>query len=188
MTLWNPLAALALAIAALLPSPALAGPGHDHGHDHAAPAATGPALPRFAASSELFELVGVLDGRQLTLYLDHAADNAPISGAQIELEIGGSKFKPEARDEVYELTLPAAPRPGVLPVTATVTAGADIDLLAGELDIHGDTHAGTHDEGAAHAHGWPTWAGWAAGGIAALIAAAALGRLLRHRARNGAAA
>ncbi len=88
--------------------------------------------------------MGVLDGRQLTLYLDRAADNAPVIGAQIELEIGGAPHKLEiggaphkatVQDEVYALTLPAAPQPGVLPVTATVTAGAEMDLLAAELEI-----------------------------------------------------
>ena len=38
--------------------PVIAGDGHDHGDT--APAATGTALPRFAAVSETFELVGVL--------------------------------------------------------------------------------------------------------------------------------
>ena len=53
----------------LLPATALAGPGH--GESPAA--ATGTALPRFAATSDLFELVGVLDGQKIALYLDHAA-------------------------------------------------------------------------------------------------------------------
>ncbi len=62
---------------------ARAGDGHDHGD--APPAASGPALPRFAAVSDLFELVGVLDGKRLTLYLDHAADNRPVKDAKLEL-------------------------------------------------------------------------------------------------------
>ena len=45
-----------------------AGDGHDHGE--ATTSAGGPALPRFTAVSETFELVGVLNGKQLTLYLD----------------------------------------------------------------------------------------------------------------------
>ena len=175
------LSALVLAAVAL---PALAGPGHDHGDS--APVATGPALPRFAASSELFELVGVLEGQRLTLYLDRAPDNAPVTGAQIELEIAGAKFKATPRDDVYEIQLAAAPAPGVLPVTATVTAGQDIDLLAGDLDLHADEHG--HE--AAHGHGWPAYAGWAAGAVAALVALALVGRRIvaaRH-ARTGAAA
>ena len=151
-----------------LNSPALmtqawAGPGHDHGDS--APAAVGQALPRFSAVSETLELVGVLSGKQITLYLDRFADNSPVRGAQIELEIGGAKFKAEKHgDDEYEVVLPEAPKAGVLPVTATVTAGNEADLLAGELDIHDMAHA---DE-AAHTHSWTEYAGWVAGGIAAL--------------------
>ena len=64
---------------------ALAGDGHDHGEAPAAP--SGPAMPRFAATSDLFELVGVLDGAQLSLYLDHSADNRPVADAQLELDL-----------------------------------------------------------------------------------------------------
>jgi len=151
------------AAAILASSPAWAGPGHDHGDS--APAAVGQALPRFSAVSETFELVGVLSGKQITLYLDRFADNSPVRGAQIELEIGGAKFKAEKHgDDEYEVVLPDAPKAGVLPVTATVTAGNEADLLAGELDIHEAAHA---DE-AAHTHSWTEYAGWVAGGIAAL--------------------
>ena len=38
------------------------------------------------------ELVGVLDARTVTLYLDRFADNAPVEGAQLELELGGEKL------------------------------------------------------------------------------------------------
>lgn len=160
----HPLAALSLA-AFLLGAgvPAAAGDGHDHGD--AAPAVAGTALPRFAAVSETFELVGVLDGKQVTLYLDRFADNAPVRGAKIELEIAGAKFSAQAHgDDAYEVVLKEAPKPGVLPITATVTAGTEVDLLAGELDLHEAPHA----EEAVHEHSWKEVAGWAIGGLAAL--------------------
>src|SRR3989344_4248190 len=72
----------------LLPPTALAGPGHDHGEAPAAVAGT--ALPRFAATSDLFELVGVLDGQKIALYLDHAGDNSPVKDARLELDIAGT--------------------------------------------------------------------------------------------------
>jgi len=131
--------AVALAMSALLLMPA--GParaGGDHGD--APPAAAGPVLPRFAASSELFELVGVLQGRQLTLYLDHAASNAPVREARLELELGGKKLQAERHaDGEFELTLAAAPEAGPeashLPWTATISTPQGSDLLAGELEI-----------------------------------------------------
>lgn len=179
------LPAALFAAAILVASPALAGPGHDHGD--AAPAAVGQALPRFSAVSETFELVGVLSGKQITLYLDRFADNSPVRGAQIELEIGGAKFKAEKHGEdEYEVVLPEAPKAGVLPVTATVTAGNEADLLAGELDIHEEAHV---DE-AAHTHSWTEYAGWAVAGIAALGLLGWGGRRVIHarNVRAGAAA
>jgi hypothetical protein len=172
MNLTHPLAAL-FAAAFLVAAPAWAGEGHDHGE--AAPAAVGEALPRFTAVSETFELVGVLSGKQITLYLDRFADNSPVRGAQIELEIGGAKFKAEKQGEdEYEVVLPDAPKPGVLPVTATVTAADEVDLLAGELDIHEVAHA---DE-AASTPSWTGYGGWAGAGIVALALAAWLVRRL----------
>ena len=152
-----------LAAAIFVAAPAWAGEGHDHGD--AAPASVGQALPRFSAVSETFELVGVLSGKQITLYLDRFADNSPVRGAQIELEIGGAKFRAvkQGEDE-YEVVLPEAPKPGVLPVTATITAGNEADLLAGELDIHEEAHT----EEAVATHAWTEYAGWAAGGVAVL--------------------
>lgn len=142
---------------------ALAGEGHDHGE---APAvASGPAQPRFAATSNLFELVGVLSGQKLALYLDRADDNSPVKEARLEVEIGGAKVavKRVAEGE-FEAELAAPPPEGLLTVTATVIAGNDSDLLAGELDIHLDAHA--PEKGAA----WSTRsiAGWGAGALALL--------------------
>lgn len=151
-------------------APARADAGHDHGE--ATPTVDGPALPRFTAVSELFELVGVLDGRRLTLYLDHAASNAPVQGAKLELEVAGARVavQPKADGEgEFEVMLAAAPQAGVTAVTATVLAGQDSDLLAAELDIHEHAPApAVHGTPAA----WPALAGWA---VAALLALVLLG-------------
>ena len=177
------LAAISLATLLFVPRWAMAGEGHDHGTT--ATAATGTALPRFAAVSDLFELVGVLKGQQITLYLDRAADNSPVTEATIELEINGKKYQAVKRgSDEFELALPEAPKPGVLAITATVIAmskakgsamtgtdtDTDTDLLAGELDIHEAAHA---DE-AAHAHSGTEYAVWAVGGMVALAALAGL--------------
>lgn len=170
LTAWPLCATLLLSLPWL---PTHAGAGHDHGD--ATPTAnnttaTGPALPRFAAVSETFELVGVLDGRQLTLYLDRAADNTPVTQAQIELEIGTAKLQATPQGDAYAVALADAPPHGVLPITATVTAGTDTDLLAAELDLHDDDHA--HADEATHTP-WRRYARW--GGTVALGLAAAGG-------------
>lgn len=184
MRLTSFIAALSVIAAVLLPPPAQAGDGHDHGDS--APVAGGPALPRFAAVSETFELVGVLNGKRITLYLDRSADNAPVTDAQIELEIAGAKFKAEKHEDAYEVVLAAAPKPGVLPITATVTAGNEVDLLAGEMDIHEDVH----DDEAVHVHSWKEYAAWTAAAVTGLVVLILIGRRLaasRQR-RAGAAA
>lgn len=153
------------------PLAALAGDGHDHGEVPVAP--SGPAMPRFAAMSDQFELVGVLDGTQLSLYLDHAADNRPVADAQLELDLGG---KPLALTRVAEgefrATLAASLPEGESPVTATVVAGDESDLLAATLDVHAPA---AHTDPAA-----PPWRrawAWGSGAAAAVLA---LGWALRR--------
>jgi hypothetical protein len=124
------LAALALGGGA---GAAAAHDGHDHGERPSAAAPGGG--PRFAAEAGPFELVGALDGRRLVLWLDRADDTAPITGATIELDVGGRSTVAVPEGEVYVVELDAAPAPGVLPVAATIVAGADADVIAAELRI-----------------------------------------------------
>lgn len=167
--------ALHFAAALFAANPAWASEGHDHG---AAPAAAGTALPRFVAVSETFELVGVLNGTQLTLYLDRFADNAPVKGATLELEIGGVKVAAQPRaDGEFTAVLAAVPKPGVLPVMATVVAGVETDLLAAELDLHEAPTA----KAAVHRRGWQAWAGWTIGGLVTLIVLVWAGRMAMAR-------
>jgi hypothetical protein len=159
--------------------------GHDHGE---APAAAGsPAKPRFTAISETFELVGVVNGKHVTLYLDHTADNSPVKDAKLELELGGTTLaiKPHGEGE-FEATLAAELQPGVFSVTASVVAGQQSDLLAGDLDIRADTQ--TAD--AAHGAKWKRYSAWVLGGLVALaLLGFAFVRLktLRHNRLGGAA-
>jgi hypothetical protein len=169
------LAACLLAVLA----PALAAPGHDQG-DEAVPAAGDSALPRFVASSDLFELVGLIDGNKLTLYLDHAATNEPVKDAKLELEIGGKKIALQVHAEgEFEATLAQPLALGVTAVTASVATPKDSDLLAGEIDLH---EAAAQAE-AAHVHGWQEYAGWGLGATLTVLALVfVLRRLLAQRA------
>jgi hypothetical protein len=176
MKLSSTFSTLALALLlGLLPATALAGPGHDHGEAPAA--AAGTALPRFAATSDLFELVGVLDGQKITLYLDHAGDNSPVKDARLELDIAGTNV-PVTRvaEGEFQATLAAPLAEGVSPVTATVAAGTDFDLLAGEIDLHPAAHTDAAPSGLARRT--TLMAGAAA---AVLLALAAAWRLRRGR-------
>lgn len=141
------------------------------GHDDGPAAPTGQAHPRFALESESFELVGVLEGQRLAIYLDRHASNAPVDGAKIELQLGDASYtvEPHGTGE-YEVTLPQPLPAGELPVTATLAVGPEADLLAGELHID----EAAHDAPAA-APAWRRYAPWAVGGLV-LIAALGLAR------------
>lgn len=173
------LALMATTLAAL---PARADDSHNHG---AAPsAAAAPALPRFATSTELFELVGVVDGRQLTVYLDRFDDNTPVKGAKLELELGGTKVAlKETADGEFHGTLAQAPATGITPVTATVTAGTDTDLIGTDLDVHANASA-------PHVHGraWLKVLGGALGALVLIGALAWRGVRTRATRRVGGAA
>lgn len=107
----------------------------DHG-DAPHPVAVTSVAPRFEARSELFELVGVLHGDELVLYLDHAASNQPIASAAIEIESGAFKGKAVAAAS-GEFRLPAAElsQPGKHALTITVETDTDIDLLAAQFEV-----------------------------------------------------
>ena len=168
---------IALAVALACPLALLADAGHDHGEGKAAPA--GPAAPRFESHSDLFELVGVLENGKLTLYLDRYRDNAPVTDARLEVE--GNAFKGEATPEAGgSYTLPGGrfASPGRHALTFTVTAGDEIDLLSGVLEVASpstarSTSAETH-------HAWQYWP------VALGIAALALAMFFAGRLHRGA--
>lgn len=172
---WRAVLATLLCAAALSMPAALraAGDGHDHGPE---PAAAGAASPRVEAHSDLFELVGVVDKGEMTVYLDRYATNEPVVGARIEFEAGSIKGVAQPRpDGTYLAKFDALAKPGQLALSFTVTAGADTDILAGELSL-GEAHDPHEDAG----RPWARWATYAALTLAVLALAAAL---LRQRAK-----
>ena len=149
---------IALALALACPLALLAGPGGPgHEHDEAKAAApAGQAAPRFESHSELFELVGVLENGKVTLYLDRYRDNVPVTDARIEVE--GGAFKGEATPEAGgTYTLPGDPfaSPGRHALTFTVTAGGEIDLLNGVLEVASPST--TRSAAAETHHSWQYW-------------------------------
>lgn len=177
----------AILAAALLAAtmPVFAGDGHDHGE--ASASATGPAAPRFASASDLFELVGVVEGKRLALYLSRYGDSSPVKDARLEIELGGVKIPVEVHGEgQFEAMLAAAPKAGVVPVAATIYAGDETDLLAGELDVHDESAVA----GAAHSRSWRDYATWGlAAALALLLATIGIRRFaVARNARLGGAA
>lgn len=156
---------------------AFAGPGHNHG-DEGAKALTGPTSPRFEAHSDLFEVVGVLGTTELAVFIDRYADNAPVRKARVEVESGSFKAVGEFNAETGDYHFPGGvfQKPGSYPVSLTITAGEDIDILAANLIVP-DPHVG-HD----HAPGAPHWMWWAGG--AAVFLAIAFIAFVRRRQRS----
>ena len=161
-----------------LATPSWAGEGHDHGE--AAPAAAGAASPRVSSSSDLFELVGVVERGEMVIYLDRFATNTPVTDAKIEVEIGTAnstaKGMAEAQpDGTYHFNNAALSQAGTVPISFTVTAGADTDLLAGDLAI-GEA---PHDD-ATHSAARPGWQ-WAGLAVAAALVLGALAAWAKRR-------
>lgn len=160
-----------MALTFLLLSPnAHAGPGHDHGAGDSK--VSGSALARFAAVSEEFELVGIVEGQRITLYLDRFADNTQVRDAQIEIEIAGNKYNAKKfGEDDYEIILKEELKSGMIAVTATVNAGDVTDLLATELDMHKD------EQGQVTRFSWKAMALWTGAALLALLALAAARRI-----------
>lgn len=159
---------------------ARAGEGHDHG-DKSPAVSLGTGSPRVASHSDLFELVGIVEKDEMTLYLDRHASNEPVVGAKIEVEAGAAKGLAAAQaDGTYRFKHPLLAQPGTLAVSFTVIAGQESDLLAGDLKIE-DPHAGhAHDD---DARPWLRWLGYAGAGLALLTISSMAARRSRRPAR-----
>jgi membrane fusion protein, heavy metal efflux system len=131
-------AAAALLLACVVP--AAAHDGHDHGEaPHAA--APVPGSPRVVATSERYQLVGIVEGEVLVIYLDRAYDNAPVTRATMEVSLDGEPFKAELLEKsaTYEVTAPLLRKPGSYEVLVTLNEGGTQDLLVGTLTIPATT-------------------------------------------------
>lgn len=119
--------------------PGAHGPNGEHLDAPAMRASAGP--PRFATSSEAFELVGELERGVLTLYLDRYDTNQPVPHAKIELESGPVRAVAQYQADrgTYQVSSPeflgAISKPGDHSLVMTVLAGRDTDLLDATLQI-----------------------------------------------------
>jgi len=120
----------ALAVTAVLCSvtaPASAHEGHDHGEQQ--PVSAG-ALPRGEADSDAFEIVAIVRGENLEIYLDRFATNEPVTGATLEVESPDGPVKASAgADGTYRVAAPWLAKNGRTDLIFTVTAGDTTDIL-----------------------------------------------------------
>ena len=172
------LLALLMATALSAPLSALAGPGHDHGDE--ASVAAGAVLPRVVMESDLFEAVGVLNGRTLEIFVDHAATNAPVQNAQPALLINGEQVPLELHAEgEFDAIVPESMVGQNLALAMRVTAGGQSDVLSGELILTDEHHDHAEDE---HNH----WLEYLAIGGFALLAFGLIAVFMKRRHGKGA--
>lgn len=158
------------------PTRVLAHEGHDHGGSAVAPLPAAPATSKFVATSEDFEVVGVLSSETLTLYLDDARTNQPIDGAVLEVVADGQpglSAKAERQSPgTYRLALKSPLPAGTYALTLTIESAQGSDLLTGKL-VHSPTDAVASGAPEASRFSWKPWAGGAlilvVGGVAASI-------------------
>jgi hypothetical protein len=149
---WNRLLSTTLVV--VLPLSVWAHGGEDHG-DAQTPAPIVSAAPRLSTHTDQFELVGVLQGKVITLYLDQVGTNTPVAKAQIELESGPWKgTATEVAPAVYTVPAELLAQPGKHPVAITVQAGDAADLMDATLDI-----SSTNTQ-VPSAHFWSSWKVW----------------------------
>ncbi len=119
----------------LLPVLSFAHGGEDHGAS-AEPAGVASAAPRAEAQTDLFELVVTPQNGQLTIYVDHFANNQPVNGAKVEIESGNWRAEANAAESgTYRVAAPQFSTPGTYPLVFTVTAGDAADLIETTLVV-----------------------------------------------------
>src|SRR3954463_213798 len=151
------LRAAALMTAVLLGSAAvLAHGGEEHSHDKPAATVT-TTQPRVSIHSEQYELVGVLRGPWLDVYLDRFGTNEPVTGAKIAVTISDEETTAEpSPGGTYKVASAKFAGSGRLELVFAITAPSGDDLLIGTLALP--------DRAAAPVASAPTPAGtsWAA--------------------------
>ncbi len=125
---------LLIALSLTITSVAYAGPGHDHGEEKLTTIQT-QVSPRFYAESDLYEAVGVINGKEITLYLDRYSSNELVKGAKVEIELEGFKISSEPHgDGEYLFRLKNKIKDQ--PTAITITINDDVtDILAATIDL-----------------------------------------------------
>ena len=108
------------------------------GHDLVAAeaATTAKGSPRLALNTENYELVAILSGLRLTIYLDRFNDNIPVTDAAIAVTINDETVpaNPDANG-TYTLTSGRFGAGGLFEFVFDVTAPEADDLLIGKLSV-----------------------------------------------------
>ena len=181
---------LALSLFAAVPTtqagPGAHGPNGEHLDAPPRNAPAGTSAPRFEARTETFELVGRLQGGELSIFINRFETNEPVLQASVELETGSVKAKAPFHSDLGDYSvddkafLEAVSRPGAHPLIIMVVAGADADLLDATLTVPETAGAAVGD------HDHPGWTRSAAllGALGLGVAVLVAWALARRRRRT----
>lgn len=141
----------------MLCSHAVASPGaHGPNGEHLSSSSTGfavdtPQAPSFEAFTDQFELIGKLYDSELSIFVSDYATNAPILGAEIEVEVSGvtatATYHADAGDYAFDAPelMNALTAPGEYALVFTVIAGDRSDLLDAQLLVTESSEQAHHD-------------------------------------------
>lgn len=165
---------------ALSPLTAAAHEGHDHGPPP--PPLPTTVKPRVAIHTDSYELVAILKGATLSIFLDRYATNEPVPDATLTVMSGGDTAAARPiPDGTYRVDLPRLATAGRHELIFTVSHPLGDDLLAGEIETGAAVAAAaaTSVPGAGRA-GAVAWRSWLPITLA-LAAGVVLGMLVRRR-------
>lgn len=134
------LGGFALSTGVAVASPGAHGPNGEH-LDAAPTAGAKSSAPRFEAKSETYELVGRLQGGELSMFINRFATNEPVDQAKVEVELGQLKASApyQADQGSYTVTdkklLAELSKKGAHALVITILDGDESDLLDGRLDV-----------------------------------------------------
>lgn len=159
-------------------SPGAHGPNGEH-LDAAPTVGATSSAPRIEAKSESYELVGRLQGGELSMFINRFATNEPVNQAKVEVELGELKasapFHEDQGDYAVadEKFLEALGKKGTHALVITIVDRSESDLLEGSLEVG----AATASE-AGHEHGHESSLLLAGLAVVALGVVGALGWLI----------
>lgn len=118
-------------------SVSLAHEGHDHGDDEKSAVASS-AFPRVTARSDLYEVVGILKNGELSVFIDDAVSNEPVTDAKLQVTIGdAAAIEAKRASNGYTVALPDPTRAGSVEVIFSINGGKGDDLLVDSFTLPG---------------------------------------------------
>jgi cobalt-zinc-cadmium efflux system membrane fusion protein len=134
-----PLGALCLPVLLALLVWLAAAPVTAHeGHDLETPESPGAsrAVPRLVADSESYELVAVLEGQRLIIYLDRFEDNSPVTDANMTVTINEEPVVAQVTGNgTYSVVSNLFEHGGLFEFVFDIKAPEGDDLLIGKLSL-----------------------------------------------------